>query len=128
MKLLFVRERQVQKASVADVQHAKAILARLHIQERESFSVRNHHVAEYFGNPGMRGISGHRIVELAVLPQQAIVNYERDFEGAFGKIERIFEIVANKKQPEHAGVDVQAIDAHGVVVIPERRSFLPVGI
>ena len=70
----------MQKAAVGGVQHAEAILARLHIQKWESLSVRHHHVTENFGNPGPGGIAGHRIIELAVLPEQAIVNHQRDFE------------------------------------------------
>ena len=80
------------------------------------------------GTQGLAGIAGHGIIELAVLLEQPIVNHERDFERAFGKIERVFEIVANEEQAEHAGIDVQPVDAHGVVVIPKRGSILAVGI
>ena len=118
----------MQKAAVGGVQHAEAILARLHVQKRKSFSIRHHHVAENLGHPRPVGIAGYGIVELAVLLEQAIVNHQRDFESAFGKIKRVFKIVANEKASEHARVNIQPIDAHGVIVIPERRGFLSVGI
>src|ERR1700733_4019266 len=118
----------MQEAAIAGIQHAEAILAWLDIQKRKSFSVDKHDVAKNFGNPGHVGIAGHGIVELAVLLEQTIINDERDFEGALGKVERIFKIVANEEQPEHSRINVQAIDAHGVVVIPERGSILAVGI
>ena len=45
-----------------------------------------------------------------------------------GKLERLLHFVADHKQAEHAGVGVEAIDAHGVVVIPEHGGILAVGI
>src|SRR5580698_6924430 len=118
----------MQKAAVGSIQYAEAILARLHIEKGESLSVSHHHVAEGFWNPGPVRIARHGVIELAILFQQPIVDHQRDFERAFGEIERIFEIVANEKASEHAGVNIEPIDAHGVIVIPECRGFLSVGI
>ena len=75
----------MQKAAVGSVQHAEAILARLHIEKRESLSVSHHHVTKSSGTHGRSGIARHGVIELAVLFEQPIVDHQRDFEGPLGR-------------------------------------------
>ena len=78
-------------------------------------------------NSGIQGCSGSPevgVVELAVGGEVAVVEDERDFVLAGGEVQRVFGLVADEHHAEEAGVDVEAVEAHGVVVVPERGGLL----
>ena len=118
----------MKKASVGGIENAEAVFARLHVEIREGLSVHHHHVAENFGNPRLLGIAGHRIVELAVLTQQPVANHQRNLEAPLGRFSASSTSSRIRNRPNMSGIDVQPVDAHGVVVIPERGGVLVVGI
>ena len=60
-------------------------------------------------------------MELAALVEETIKNEEGHLVTAAGQPQRGFGLVANEEGAEQAGVLVQPLDAHGVIVIPERR-------
>lgn len=72
----------------------------------------------------MFGVAGVGVKKLAIGGELAIREYERDLIFAGGEIERVFDGITKKDHPEEPGVRVEAIDAHGVVVVPEGGCFL----
>ena len=73
----------------------------------------------------MFGIAGEVVVEeLTVGGEVAVVEDERDFVFAEGRSRRVFDFVAEEEHAEQAGVGVEAVEAHGVIVVPERGGVL----
>jgi hypothetical protein len=70
-RVVAVDQRHVQEARVAGVEHPEAVLARLHVQVRESLAIDDGGVAEELRNPDRRDRRAHtrvlhRIVQRAV--------------------------------------------------------------
>ena len=128
LKRLAIAERQKIKPRIGSVQYTEAVLARLHIEIRKQPAVDKCGVSGVLGYPGRIGEHADGIVDLPVGPDHAIHENQRNFVLALGKIQRVFEGVANHVQARHAGADVQPVDAHGMVVIPEQRGVLRVRI
>jgi hypothetical protein len=74
------------------------------------------------------GIAGGGVIELAVGGEVTVVEDERELVFPGGQVERLLSGVADKEHAEEARVDVEAVNAHGVVVIPEGGGFLLEGI
>ena len=116
------------KASIRSVEHAKAIFARLDFEVRKQLSVHQNGVAKNLGNPRRLGLVGDGVVKLAVRSQQAVEERQRHFVFSAGQMQRILDGVADEERPKQAGINVEPVDAHGVVVIPEHRRVLLIGI
>ena len=72
----------------------------------------------------MVGVAGGGVEELAVGGEIAVVEDEGDFVPAGGQVKGIFEGIAEPEHAEEAGVVVEAVYAHGVVVVPEGGGVL----
>ncbi len=116
------------EAPIRSVQQSKAIEARLDFQIRKQLAIHQEGVAERFRNPRSTGLPGDRIFQAAILLEEPVANYQRDLVFSARQREGVFYRIAHHVQSQHAGIDVQAIDAHGVIVIPEQSGLLPVGI
>ena len=76
----------------------------------------------------MRRIGRDRIAQLAIGLQMAIEEHERDLVLVVGQMQLLLLLVTNHVQAKEPGIDVQPVDAHRVIVIPEQRRVLLVGI
>ena len=121
---LAVGEGEDEEAAVGGVEEAEAIEARLDLEEGSDLSVDEDAVGAELGDPGVLGIAGDGVEELAVGGEVAVVEDEGDFVLAAGEMEGVFDVIADEQHAEEAGVGVEAIEAHGVVVIPERGGVL----
>ena len=56
--------------------------------------------------------------------EHAVADEQRDVVLAGGQVEGVFARVAKNAEADQAGVGVEAVNAHGVVVVPERGGVL----
>ena len=80
------------------------------------------------GTQGVSGLGRDGIFELPVGQKKAIVDQQRNLVFSLGKFQRVFRFITDEIHALQSGIDIQAIDAHGVVVVEEHRRILPVGI
>ncbi len=121
---LVIVEGEAEEAAVGRVEDAEAVEARFDLEVGAYLSVDEDAVGSEFGDPGMFGISGGGVKELAVGREVAVVEDEGDLVLAGGEMERVFYLVADEEHAEETGVGVEAVQTHGVVVIPEGRGVL----
>ena len=121
-------EGEGEEAAVGGVEEAEAVEARLDLEEGADFAVDEDAVGAELGDPGVFGVAGDVVEELAVGGEVAVVEDEGDFVFAGGQVERVFDLVAEEEHAEEAGVGVEAVDAHGVVVVPEGGGVLLEGV
>jgi hypothetical protein len=104
------------------VQQPEAVLALLDVQEGPDLAVDDDAVP-------LEGIlDGRGIEERAVGIELAVLDDDRDLELAARQAEGGLEVVAQQVEAGHARVDVETGDPECVVVVPERRRVLVVGI
>jgi hypothetical protein len=125
---LLIREREDEEAAVGGVEDAEAVEARLDLEEGADLAVDEDAVGGELGDPGVVGVAGGRVEELAVSGEVAIAKNEGDFVFALGEMEAVFDMVADEEHAEEAGVGAEAIEAHGVVVVPEGGGLLLEGV
>ncbi len=119
---------EAEEAAVGGVEDAEAIEARFDLEVRADLAVDEDAVGSEFGDPGMVGVSGGGVKELAVGCEVAVVEDEGDLVFAGGEMERVFDGVADEEEAEEPGVGVEAVESHGVVVVPERGGVLLEGV
>jgi hypothetical protein len=73
-------------------------------------------------------IGRNRIAQLPIGLQMAIEEHEWNFILSFRQMQLPLRLIANHMQAEQPCVDVQPVDAHCVIVIPEQCRILLVGI
>ena len=113
---------------IRGIEHPKAILARLDFEIRKQLAIDQDRIAKNLRNPGSFRLVGNWVVELAFRRNQPVENRQWNFILAAGQIQTVFELVSDDGNAEQACINIQAIDAHGVIVIPEHRRVLLVGI
>ncbi len=128
MELVFAGEREAIEAAVGAVHEAQAIAARLDIEIRKQLAVDEQCVAKDFGNPWSVGLLGDRILELTIGAKQAVGDHQRNFVFAPGQIESCLHGIANEAEALQPCIDVESVNAHGVVVVEERGCVLARGI
>jgi hypothetical protein len=74
------------------------------------------------------GIAGGGVEELAVSGEVAVVEDEGDFVFSSRQMEGVFDLVSDEVKADEAGVGAEAVEAHGVVVVPEGSGVLLVGV
>jgi hypothetical protein len=125
---LMIVESQAEEAAIGGVKDAKAVESRLNFEIRANFTVDEDAVGSEFGDPRVIGVSGGGVEELAVGGEVAVVEDEGDLIFAGGEVERVFGGVADEEEAEETGVGVEAVETHGVVVIPEGGGILLEGV
>jgi len=117
------------KAGVGTVDHPETIFARFDFEKWRGLAVDADGVAEKFLHPhGMGAVLRRRIEQGAIGAELAVLDEKRDFVGAAGKVEGVFFGVANEVHAGQSSVDIEAGDAEGMIVIPERGGGLVVGM
>ena len=94
MEWLAIGEGQVEEAAVGGVEEAEAVEARLDFEEGAHLAIEEDAAAAELGYPGVFGVAGVGIVELAVGGELAVVDQKRNFVFAGGKVERVLSVVA----------------------------------
>ena len=128
LEALAAGKRQVIEPRIGSVQHPEAVLARLGFQIRRHPAVHRHHIAEDFRNPRLTRPSRRRITETPVAQQEAVAENERDFELSLRQIQRIFFVIPNDIRAGQARINIQPVDAHGMIVIPQHGRILLIRI
>jgi hypothetical protein len=123
-----VSEGQGEEAAVGGVKDAEAVEARLNHEVRPYLAVKEDTGAAELGNPGVFGIARLGVEELTVGGELAVVDLKRNLVFAGRKFEGILCGVAQKGHAGEPGVHVEAVEPHGVVVIPEGGGNLLKGI
>jgi hypothetical protein len=123
-----IADGETEEAGVGAVHDAEAIEARLDVEVGEELAVGEDGVAVDLRDPGGLGVGGDGVVELAVGEEGSIAEEERDLVWAGGQVEGGFGLVADEEETLETGVDVEPVNAHGVVVVEEQGRFLLVGV
>jgi hypothetical protein len=121
---LAIGEGKVEEAAIGGVDQAETVEAGFDLKVWANFTVDENAVGAELGDPWVFGIAGGVVEELAIGGEVAVIEEQRDFIFSGRQVEGILKLVAEKKHAEEAGVGVESIDAHGVVVIPKRGGFL----
>ena len=90
-------EREAEEAAVGGVEEPKAVEARLDLEEGADLAVDEDAVGGELGDPGVVGIAGGGVEELAVGGEVAVVEDEGNFVFAGGEVERVFDLVAKER-------------------------------
>src|SRR5829696_565175 len=122
------RDVQVVEARVGAVQEPEAVLAGLHLQDREWRPVHYRRVAEELRLPLRAWVE-----KLTVGGEGAVLDHDRNFVVTPGDADQIrlaprVVQVADQVEGSQARVYVQPGDRQGVIVVPERRRRLHVRI
>jgi hypothetical protein len=119
-----VGEGQGEEAAVGGVEKTEAVKARLHFEVGPYLAVDEDEASEELRDPRVLGVAGVWIEELAIGGKLAVREQERDLVFAGGEIECIFGGITQEEHTEEPGVRIEAINTHGVVVVPESGRFL----
>ncbi len=104
------------------------------MQKGPNFSVHQNRIAEKLrddggiGNPAGGGLRSTRIEKGAVPVKGPILNDQGDFIFSRRKIERQLLLVPNQIKSRQTGINIEPGNTEGVIVIPECRRPLCVGI
>ena len=74
------------------------------------------------------GLIRNRIEKLTFAGEHAVIEDQRNFRLALGEMEGVFDVIADEKCSQQASIDVEPVDAHGMVVVPEHCCVLLVGV
>ena len=128
IKRLAVAEAEIEEAAVGGVEHAKAVEAGFEFDVGADLPVNEDSVGAELRDPGAGRVSGDVVEELSVGDEVTVVEDNGDLVLALGEVESVFVLVADEEHAEEAGVGVDAVDAHRVVVVPEGGGILLQGI
>jgi hypothetical protein len=113
-------ETQPPETFVRTVENAQPVAAGPHLQIGIRLPVDDGSVRAFH--------AGHGVGERTVLVERPVLEDERDLELAAREAEPLLGGVVDQPEPGQARVDVEAGDPHGVVVVPEHRRALAVGV
>jgi hypothetical protein len=125
-----VGERQAVEARVRAVEDAEAVLAGLHLEVGPDLAVHHDDVAEELGHPDrpLGSLALVRVPELAVGREHPVLDREPDVVGPTRQPGRLVSRIGDDVEAGEPGVDVVSGVAEGVVVVPDGRRQLVVGV
>lgn len=116
---------------VGSIENAEAVLARFDFEKRHDHTVDAVHIPIELLYPKrvFYGAVNHcGIVEGAVAVEETVLQHKWHLELAAGKVQCPFGFVSDEIKASQASIDIEAGDAHAVIVIPQRSGGLAIGI
>ncbi len=119
-----IGEGQGEESAIGGVEKTESVEARLHLEVGPYLAVDEDKASEELGDPRVFGVAGIGVEELTISGELAVREQERDLVFAGGEIQCVFDGITHEDHAEEPGVHVEAIEAHGVIVVPEGGCFL----
>ena len=124
-----IEQHEAVDARVGAIEDAEAVLSRFDRQIRPDGAVDEREGTEKLHRAIfdlVQQAAGERAIGCGL--QVAVLDQQGDLVGAGGQVQRGFLGIADEVQPGQTGIDVEAGDAHGMVVIPQQGRLLVVGV